>query len=79
VRLAAAGANIELFVGMGVDHPSLLATQLAGRLTTPFSDPIQQFGCQRPAREFPRSEWFAVKDYRQKSRFLCAVSNKPLE
>lgn len=64
---------------LGVDHPSLLATQLAGRLTTPFSDPIQQFGCQRPVREFPRSEWFAVKDYRQKSRFLCAVSNKPVE
>lgn len=59
---------------LGVDHPLCLSESLQSVLAIPFSQPLQQFACQRPVCEFPRGEWFAVKDYRQKSRFLFSLS-----
>lgn len=61
---------------LGVDHPAALAEELQHHLTHPFSQPLQQFACQRPVWEFPRNQWFAVKDYRQKSRFLFCVTER---
>lgn len=58
---------------LGVDHPLLLADELKADLAIPFSGPLQQFACQRPVCEFPRNQWFAVRDYRQKSRFLFSL------
>ncbi|MEY2987655.1 MAG: hypothetical protein RJB13_1176 [Pseudomonadota bacterium] len=60
---------------LGVDHPVYLSESLQSQLTIPFSHPLQQFACQRPVCEFPRGEWFAVKDYRQKNRFLFSLAH----
>lgn len=43
------------------------------RLGFSFSDPFLSIACQRPVWEFPRAQWFSVKDYSQRSRFLFAM------
>jgi release factor glutamine methyltransferase len=64
---------------LGVDHPGALADRLQSQLEICFSSPLQQFACQRPVCEFPRNQWFAVKDYRQKSRFLFSLVQPSLD
>lgn len=61
---------------LGISHPEVLSRELTSQLTISFSEPMQAVACQRPVWEFPRNQWFAVKDYTQRSRFLFAIKDQ---
>ncbi|NBW82786.1 peptide chain release factor N(5)-glutamine methyltransferase [bacterium] len=60
-------------IELGLSHPEILAQELSSGCGFDFPTPFLSVACQRPVWEFPRHQWFSVKDYTQRSRFLFAV------
>jgi len=58
---------------LGLSHPEILAQEISAPCGFEFVNPPQSVACQRPVWEFPREQWFSVKDYSQRSRFLFGV------
>lgn len=58
---------------LGLQHPEILAAEIAIPCGFEFTQPFQSLACQRPVWELPRNQWFGVKDYSQRSRFLFAL------
>lgn len=67
-----AGAGI-VGLELGLSHPEILAEEIKVACGFPFTAPLVSLACQRPVWEFPRNQWFSVKDYTQRSRFLFAA------
>lgn len=59
---------------LGLSHPEILSRELQNNLSVPFSNPFQILACQRPVWDFPRQQWFALKDYSHRSRFLLNIA-----
>lgn len=59
---------------LGLSHPEILSQELASALSVGFTEPMQSIACQRPVWEFPKKQFFAVKDYTQRSRFLFNIA-----
>jgi hypothetical protein len=60
-------------IELGLAHPEILAQELSSGCGFDFPKPFLSVACQRPVWEFPRQQWFSVKDYTQRSRFLFAL------
>jgi release factor glutamine methyltransferase len=65
----AALAGFEL----GISHPEILADEIKSDCGFEFVRPMSSLACQRPVWEFPRNQWFSIKDYTQRSRFLFGI------
>ncbi|NBO37269.1 peptide chain release factor N(5)-glutamine methyltransferase [bacterium] len=72
------GAGI-IALELGISHPEALSSELNDKLHFSFSNPMQVLACQRPVWEFPREQFFAIKDYSQRSRYLFFVGPQPAE
>lgn len=58
---------------LGLSHPEILSEEMKAACGFAFAQPMVSLACQRPVWEFPRDQWFSVKDYTQRSRFLFAL------
>lgn len=58
---------------LGLSHSEILAEEMKEPCGFVFTQPMLSLACQRPVWEFPRDQWFSVKDYTQRSRFLFAL------
>ena len=64
---------------LGLSHPEILAEEMNASCGFEFVRPMVSLACQRPVWEFPRDQWFSIKDYSQRSRFLFGVRNSGLK
>jgi release factor glutamine methyltransferase len=58
---------------LGLSHPEILGEEIKSSCGFDFVSPMISVACQRPVWEFPRNQWFSVKDYSQRSRFLFGM------